>query len=107
MIKNDRSPDTDCTLPAFIVTKEEGWYILLKVQPGAKKSELCGESDGMLKVRLAAPAVENKANEALLAFIASLLGLRKNKLTLASGEKSRIKKIFIAADADINFNSLY
>lgn len=94
------------SLPGFIQHGEHGWYILVKVQPGAKKSELCGESDGLLRIRLNAPAVENKANIALLEFLAEMLGIRKNKLALASGEKSRIKRVLILPDANPNLTAL-
>lgn len=84
-------------LPIFVVETESGWYILVKVQPGAKKSELCGISEDMLKIRLAAPAVDNKANQALVEFVAEKLQIRKNKISLTSGEKSRKKKLFISS----------
>lgn len=72
-----------------------GWYLLVRVQPGAKKSEFAGVLDGRLRIRLAAPAVENKANKALVAFIAKSLGLRPNRVSLISGEQGRQKRIFI------------
>lgn len=83
----------------FVTGAEDGWYLNVRVQPGAKKSELCGMAGGALRVRLAAPAVENKANLALLDFMAKALGLKKNKVILAGGEKSRQKRLFIPAGA--------
>lgn len=85
--------------PRFILPGKCGeWYLLAKVQPGAKRSEVIGEQDGRLRIRLAAPAVDNKANEALLAFIAKLLGIRTSKISLVSGKTSRQKKIVFLSD---------
>jgi uncharacterized protein (TIGR00251 family) len=67
------------------------------VQPGAKKTEWSGEHDGALKLRLAAPPVEGKANLALIAWLAKTLGLPQRALELAAGEKSRHKVILIHA----------
>jgi uncharacterized protein (TIGR00251 family) len=92
--------------PVFIQPAEAGWYLRLKVQPGAKKNELCGESEGCLRLRLAAPAVDNKANTALLNFLTEILRVKKNRIRLVSGEKSRRKKIFIPADARPVFTAL-
>ena len=45
----------------------------MRVQPRASKDEIAGEMGGALKVRLRAPAVEDRANEALVEFLAQLL----------------------------------
>ncbi|MDL2285181.1 DUF167 domain-containing protein [Desulfovibrio sp. OttesenSCG-928-F07] len=100
-------PDNTEPVAPFIIRSPEGWYILIKVQPGAKKSELCGLSEDMLKIRLAAPAVDNKANQALVEFIAEKLQIRKNKVTLASGEKSRKKKLFISHEDSPYWNGIF
>ena len=68
----------------------------MRVIPGARKSQIEGESAGRLKVRLQAPPVEGKANKELLRLLARELGLKKNQLTLARGERSRDKVILLA-----------
>lgn len=71
-----------------------GRFILsLHIQPGAKKSECAGLHGDALKIRLAAPPVDGKANTALIAFIAERLGLAKAKVSLKSGQTSRRKSI--------------
>jgi len=67
--------------------------LLLKVQPGARRTEVQGVADGRLRLRLAAPPVEGKANEALLRWLADRLGLRVRDLTIVSGETSRLKRV--------------
>lgn len=90
----------------FVTRADDGWYLSVRVQPGAKKNELAGVADNALRVRLAAPAVENKANKALLDFMARALGLKRNGIILAGGEKSRRKRLFIPAGADPDWGGL-
>ncbi len=65
--------------------------LTLHIQPGAKKTEFAGLHGDALKIRLAAPPVDGKANEALLKFIADKLGMAKTGVTLKSGSTSRRK----------------
>ena len=65
------------------------------VQPGARRSEFAGEHGGRVKIRLAAPAVENKANDALVAFLADHYGVPRRSVRIASGFKSRAKRVVI------------
>ena len=97
----------DAPRPAFVLpAKEGGWQMLVRAQPGAKKSEFAGLMDGRLRVRLAAPAVENKANRALLAFVAKALGLKGAKVTLLSGETGREKRLLVTADVEPDWSRL-
>lgn len=65
------------------------------VQPGAKRSEFAGRHGERIKIRLAAPAVENKANEALVAFLAEHYGVPQRSVRIAAGLKSRQKRVVI------------
>jgi uncharacterized protein len=65
------------------------------VQPRASKDEIAGEMAGALKVRLRAPAVEDRANEALVEFLAQLLKRPRSAVRILSGERSRTKRIEI------------
>ena len=65
--------------------------LTLHIQPGAKKTEVAGLYGDALKIRLAAPPVDGKANAALLGFVAERLGLSKSAVTLKSGHTSRRK----------------
>ncbi|MCX9157427.1 DUF167 family protein [Niveibacterium sp. 24ML] len=70
--------------------------IALHIQPGAKRTELIGLHGEALKIRLAAPPVDGKANAALLAFLAKELGVAKRAVTLESGEASRQKRVRVS-----------
>jgi len=68
---------------------------LVRVQPRAAKDEIVGTLEGALKIRLQAPALENRANEALVDFLAALLKRPKSAVRILSGERSRNKRIQI------------
>ena len=65
--------------------------LTLHIQPGAKKTEVAGLHGEALKIRLAAPPVDGKANEALIKFVAETLRLPKSAVSLKSGQSSRHK----------------
>jgi uncharacterized protein len=67
----------------------------VRVQPRASRDEITGVIDGAIKIRLCAPAVENRANEALIEFLASVLKTSKSAVRIRSGEQSRTKRVEI------------
>jgi uncharacterized protein len=67
----------------------------VRVQPRASKDEIAGEMAGALKIRLQAPALEGRANEALIEFLAELLKTPKAAVRILNGERSRIKRVEI------------
>ncbi|HEU0189116.1 MAG TPA: DUF167 domain-containing protein [Gallionella sp.] len=69
--------------------------LTLHVQPGAKRSEISGLHGEALKLRLAAPPVEGRANEALLKFIAELFGVPLRQVELRQGGQSRHKVVAV------------
>ncbi len=72
-----------------------GVVFSVRVQPRASKNEVAGELAGALKIRLQAPAAENRANEALVEFLAHLLKTPKAAVRILSGDRSRTKRIEI------------
>ena len=74
----------------------DGAVLSLHIQPGAKRTEVVGLHGDALKIRLAAPPVDGKANAALLEFIAKKVGAGRSTVELASGETSRAKRVRIA-----------
>lgn len=67
----------------------------LHVQPGASRTEFAGRHGERLKLRLAARALDGKANEALVAFLAEHYKVPKRNVRIASGLKSRRKRVII------------
>lgn len=77
--------------------REEGIALILTlhVQPGAKRTAVDGTHGDALKVRLAAPPVEGKANAELLRFLADAFGVPLRSVSLLRGETSRQKAVRI------------
>ena len=65
------------------------------IQPRASKTALAGMHDGLIKIRIAAPALENAANRALIDFLAQRLGIAKRCVRIVSGSASRRKVLEI------------
>ena len=73
----------------------EAVLLSLHIQPGAKKTAVVGLHGEALKIRLAAPPVDGKANQALVEFLAASLMVTKSRIDLVSGVSSRTKRIRI------------
>jgi uncharacterized protein (TIGR00251 family) len=71
--------------------------ITLHVQPGASRTGYAGLHGDAHKIRLAAPAVDGRANEALIAFLADAFGVPKRDVTIASGASARRKIVRISS----------
>lgn len=67
----------------------------IRAQPRASRTEVVGEHDGTLKVRLAAPPVDGAANDELVRFIAKRLGVAPSRVRLLSGDTGRTKLVEI------------
>ena len=66
------------------------------VQPGAGRSSVVGRHGTSLKVRVAAPPVEGRANAAAASLVAEALGVKESDVELVSGERSRLKRFRVA-----------
>ncbi len=65
------------------------------VQPGAKRNIVDGTHDNCLKLKIKAPAKDNKANEELIKFLAEIFNVKKKDIEIVSGQKTRKKIIDI------------
>ncbi len=73
-----------------------GVTFAIKVHPRAKKNAITGELGDALKVSLATPPIDGRANEACVEFFAKLLKVPRSSITIASGQTSRNKVIRVA-----------
>ncbi len=86
--------------PEYISEHCKGeWKLRVRVQPGARKNELVGVYNDRLKLKIAAPAVDNKANKALVQYLAEVLDLRKSQISLTAGTTSRDKTLAIVCSS--------
>lgn len=83
-------------LPPYLIPRNDGCQVLVRVVPRAGRTALAGERDGALLVRLAAAPVEGAANDALVAVLAHALGVPRRAIRLLAGERSRDKRLLVA-----------
>ena len=67
----------------------------LYIQPGAKNTQLTGLHDNQLKIRLAAPPIDGKANQELIAFISTIFKVPKSQVKLHKGATSQNKTLIV------------
>lgn len=72
-----------------------GVVFRIRVVPRASRSEIAGVQDDALKLRITAPPVEGKANEACIDLIAGRLGVKKAQVTIIAGQASRTKTVAV------------
>ena len=72
-----------------------GVQLQLHVQPGASRTGLAGLHGDALKVRVAAPPSEGRANRELLAYLAELLNVAPARIALVKGESGRRKTVVV------------
>jgi uncharacterized protein (TIGR00251 family) len=78
-----------------IASKDGKVSFTVRVQPRASRDEIVGEYQGGLKIRLTAPPVDDRANEALRKLLASRLNVPLAAVRIAAGEHSRTKRVEI------------
>lgn len=81
------------------------WLLKVWVKPGARSNQITEVTDDVVHLRISAPARENAANEAVAAYMGSVLGVRPRAVTVVQGHKSREKVLEIcnisnSADAE-------
>jgi uncharacterized protein (TIGR00251 family) len=91
---------------------KHGAALTIRVTPRARKTEIGGVlEDGTVRVRIAAPPVEGKANKALVAYLADILGVRKNRIEIVAGERGLDKIVSVegmaAADVEERIRTLF
>jgi uncharacterized protein (TIGR00251 family) len=75
--------------------KEELTKLVVQVQPNARRNELLGFKQEVLKIRIAAPPSKGKANQELINYLSDILGIAKNRIIIQHGNTSKKKIIVI------------
>jgi hypothetical protein len=88
--------------PIWLKQTPNGITLNLHCQPGAKLTKVVGLHDGCLKISLQAPALENKANELLLAWLSKQLKVPQKQIQFISGQNSRQKRVEIWSPISVN-----
>ncbi|MBW1713282.1 MAG: DUF167 domain-containing protein [Deltaproteobacteria bacterium] len=79
----------------FYCRTTEGLRLAALVQPRSARNEIAGPIGGRLKIKLTAPPVEGRANQALVRFLAKKLNLAPSRIKIVAGRKSRRKEVII------------
>lgn len=74
--------------------------IEVHLQPNARSTEVAGLHGSALKIRVAAPPLDQRANEALIEFLAERLGVAQSRVRIARGAKSRSKIVEVGEPDD-------
>lgn len=83
-------------MPQIITVKDNGLTLSVRVQPGAKRSSFDGVwNDTHIKIALQAPAVDGKANDALIDFLSENLKIKKKHIFIVTGQTARCKVVLI------------
>ena len=85
--------DNECK---WLQEAKDGVVLTVKAVPRAAKSEIAGVDDEWLRVRIKAPPVDGKANEAIVKFFAALFSLPKGAVSIISGDTARLKRVKIS-----------
>lgn len=83
--------------PAWLREEAGALVLTVHVQPGARRSEVAGVHGDAIKVRLAAPPIEGRANDELVRFLAQAFGVAQRQVAIVRGETSRGKVVRIGA----------
>src|SRR5690242_11086395 len=87
-------------------TREGAVIFPVRVQPRASKDEVAGVTGGALKVRVRAPALEGRANDALREYLAELLKTPKAAVRILSGQHSRSKRVEVRGVTELQILAL-
>jgi uncharacterized protein (TIGR00251 family) len=79
----------------FYRVTNDNIILQIYLQPGAKTDEIVGMHGDYLKIKIKAPPVEGKANDALVKFLAKKFGIACRDVVLAKGKQSRYKQVII------------
>ena len=84
--------------PLLQYNEKDGFITFqVRVVPRASRSEVAGEHDGALRVRVTAPPVDGAANDEVVRILAKALGVSRSSVEIKSGHTSRVKQVRVSA----------
>ncbi len=82
---------------SFVCPAEDGVYVKLRVSPGARSTEIKGlYGKEALRLSVAAPPIEGKANEEIERYLSTLIGVKRSRVAVAKGASHRDKLVFVS-----------
>lgn len=86
----------DVETATWLRQSDDGFTLDVHAVPGARRSEAAGTHGGALRIRLAAPPVDGKANTELIRFLAEVLGIPRSNVTIEAGHRGRRKRVRVS-----------
>ena len=92
----------------MLAVRRDGERVMftIRVTPRASATTVAGERDGVLLVRVTAPPVDGKANDAVVALLAKMLGMPRGEVQVVGGASSRTKRVSVPRDAEAALHRL-
>jgi len=88
-------------------SEKDGQLIFkVRVVPRASRSEIVGEHDGVLRVRIAAPPVDGAANEELVRLLSQLFGLPRGAIEISAGHSSKLKTVKVTGGSGSDLETM-
>ncbi len=78
-----------------LTDRADGCVLPVRAQPGARRNGIVGVHGGALKIAVAAPAQDGRANDALVEVLIEALGVKRSQIALVSGATSRAKRFLV------------
>ena len=78
----------------------------VRVIPRSSRTEIVGEHDGALKIKLKSPPVDGAANEELIRFLSKLLSVPRSNIEIVNGETSRSKRMRVSGIKSVQINAI-
>jgi uncharacterized protein (TIGR00251 family) len=88
--------------PIWLEARANGYTLALHVQPGARRTAVVGPHGARLKLAVASPPVDGRANAALIAFLAERFGVPRARVTVLAGANSREKRVSVDTDLPLD-----
>ncbi|AJC48415.1 YggU family protein [Allofrancisella guangzhouensis] len=74
------------------------YKVSVYIQPNSSKTEICREYKSSLKIKISSPAVDGKANKAVIDFLSKQFKIKKKNIIIVKGITSRQKVIALNVD---------
>ena len=85
---------------------ENSVNIQVQIQPKSSRNQIVGLHDGRLKIKIAAPPVDGKANESLIEFLAKTFKISKSNIEILKGHTSKLKTIKLSGISENTYSSI-
>lgn len=82
-------------LPNILYETDEGIIFCVKLVPNSSFSKIADYTQDYVRIKISAPPLENKANKELVSFCSNLFDINKSRISIVSGEKSKVKKVLL------------